>query len=178
MITQYVRDAAATAVIFGFFASSWYGWAQEAPPRSWRTPLGIGSAIALLAAVAGGLLTWRHWSAGTAFDDDTSRSFGVVVGIEFATAALGGGLLAVLRRAEFISAWIALVVGVHLFPVAVIIGYPLIHVVAALITLVAVAAIPVARARSVPVSAATGLGTGTVLLVTSLSSVVSALTAY
>lgn len=100
------------------------------------------------------------------------------MGIEFAAAALGGGLLAVLRRAEFISAWIALVVGVHLFPVAVIIGYPLIHVVAALITLVAVAAIPVARARSVPVSAATGLGTGTVLLATSLSSVVSALTAY
>lgn len=176
MVAQYVRDAAATAVIFGFFASSWYGWAQEAPPQSWRTPLGIGSGLALLTAVAGGLLTWRHWSDGTVFDDDTSRSFGIVVGIEFAAAAIGAGLLAVRRRAEYISVWIAFVVGVHLFPVAVLIGYPLIHVVAALITLVAIAAIPVARARSVSVSAVTGVGTGSVLLVAAMTSAVAALT--
>ncbi|MEU6075700.1 hypothetical protein [Micromonospora sp. NPDC047074] len=178
MTAQYVRDAAATAVVFGFFALSWYGWAQEAPPRSWRVPLGIASGIALLTAVVGGLLAWRHWSAGTAFDDGTSRSFGLVVGVEFAAAALGAGLLAVRRRTEFISTWVALVVGVHLFPVAALIGYPLIHVVAALVTLVAVAAIPVARARSLPVSAVTGLGTGTVLLVAALSSTVLALTGY
>jgi hypothetical protein len=165
MVAQYVRDAAATAVIFGFFASSWYGWAQEAPPKIWRTPLGIGSGLALLTAVAGGLLTWRHWSDGTVFDDDTSRSFGIVVGIEFAAAAIGAGLLAVRRRAEYISVWIAFVVGVHLFPV-----------VAALITLVAIAAIPVARARSVSVSAVTGVGTGSVLLVAAMTSAVAALT--
>jgi hypothetical protein len=178
MITEYVRDAAATAVVFGFFASSWFGWAQEAPPKSWRTPLGVGSVIALLTAVGGGLLAWRHWSDGTVFDDDTGRSFGIVVGIEFVAAAAGAGLLALRRRAEFISAWIAFVVGVHLFPVAVILEYPLIHVVAALVTLVAIAAIPVARARSIPVSAATGLGTGAVLLVAALASLVAALTGY
>ncbi|PZV98893.1 hypothetical protein SAMN05443287_102128 [Micromonospora phaseoli] len=38
------------------------------------------------------------------------------------------------------------------------------------ITLVAVTANPVARARSVPVSAVTGLGTGTVLLLAALCS--------
>lgn len=178
MIAEYVRDAAATAVVFGFFASSWFGWAQEAPPKSWRAPLGAGSVIALLTAVGGGLLAWRHWSDGTVFDDDTGRSFGIVVGIEFAAAAAGAGLLALCRRAEFIPAWIALVVGVHLFPVAVILEYPLIHVVAALVTLVAIAAIPVARARSIPVSAATGLGAGAVLLVAALASLVAALTGY
>ncbi|MDG4797074.1 hypothetical protein [Micromonospora sp. WMMD1082] len=178
MIAEYVRDAAATAVIFGFFALSWYGWGQEAPPKGWRVPLGIGSAVAAVTAIVGGLLAWRHWSAGTAFDDDTSRAFGIVVGIEFGAAALGAGLLAVRRRADLISAWVAFVVGVHLFPVAALIGYPLIHVVAALITLVAVAAIPVARARALPVSAVTGLATGSVLLAAALGSVAVTVTGY
>ncbi|MEH1125289.1 hypothetical protein [Micromonospora sp. CPCC 206061] len=178
MTAYYLRDAAATAVVFGIFASSWLGWAQESPPKSWRVPLGVGSVLALLTAVAGGLLTWRHWSGGTAFDDGTSRSFGIVVGIEFAAAALGAGLLVLRRRAEFMSAWIAFVVGVHLFPVAVIIDYPLIHAPAMLITLVAVVAVPVARARSVSVSAITGLGSGVSLVATALTSLTLALTAY
>ncbi|PZG20282.1 hypothetical protein C1I95_09890 [Micromonospora craterilacus] len=178
MITEHVRDAAATAVVFGFFASSWYGWAQEAPPRTWRRPLVAGSVAAILMVVAGALLAWRHWSDGTAFTAETSRNFGIVVGIEFGLAALGAGVLAALRRRDVIPAWIAFVVGVHLFPVAALIGYPLIHVVAALITLVAVAAVPVARSRSLPVSAVTGLGTGSVLLAAAGSSLGIALLGY
>ncbi|GAB2917658.1 hypothetical protein GCM10027280_00840 [Micromonospora polyrhachis] len=178
MIALHVRDAAATAVIFGFFASSWYGWAQEAPPPAWRKLLATGSITAILMAVAGGLLAWRHWSDGTAFDADTSRTFGIVVGIEFGLAGIGAGILAALRRSELISAWIALVVGVHLFPVAELIDYPLIHVVAALITLVALAAIPVARSRSLKVSAVVGVGAGSVLLAAAVSSLVIALVGY
>ncbi|WP_344581782.1 hypothetical protein [Nonomuraea roseoviolacea] len=98
--------------------------------------------------------------------------------MEFASAALGAGLLALRRRTEFMLAWVAFVVGVHLFPVATIIGYPLIHGVAALTTLAALAAVPVARTRAVPVSAAAGAGMGTVLLVAALSSAMAALTAY
>jgi hypothetical protein len=30
---QYTRDAAMSALILGFFASSWFGWAQEKPRR-------------------------------------------------------------------------------------------------------------------------------------------------
>ena len=178
MTAHFIRDAAATAAIFAFFAFSWLGWAQEAPPKSWRAPLGVGSGLAVLTAIAGGLLTWRHWSDGTAFDEDTSRTFGIVVGIEFAAAALGAGLLAMRRRAEFTSVWIAFVVGVHLFPVAVIIDYPLIHVPATLVTLVAVGAVPLARARSLAVSAVVGLGSGAALLASALTSLVLTLTAY
>ncbi|GAB3153708.1 hypothetical protein GCM10027290_47010 [Micromonospora sonneratiae] len=178
MIALHVRDAAATAVIFGFFASSWYGWAQEAPPAAWRKRLATGSILAMLVAVAGGLLAWRHWSDGTAFDADTSRTFGIVVGIEFGLAGLGAGILALLRQSEMISAWIAFVVGVHLFPVAILIDYPLIHVVAALITLVSLAAVPVARFRSLRVSAVVGVGTGSVLLVAAVSTVIIALVGY
>ncbi|RLP93660.1 hypothetical protein EAD89_05620 [Micromonospora sp. BL4] len=178
MITEHVRDAAVTAFVFGFFASSWFGWAQEAPPKRWRPVLIAGSVLSLLTAAAGALLGWRHWSDGTVFDDDTGRTFGIVVGIEFGVAALGVGLLALLRRRELSAPWVALVVGLHLFPVAALLDYPLIHVVAALVTVVAVAAVPVARARAVTVSAVVGLGTGVVLLAAGVSSLLIALVAY
>ncbi len=174
MFAEHVRDFAATAVIFGFFASSWFGWAQEAPPGRWRGLLAAGSVTGLLTAIAGALLTWRLWHNGTAFDEATSRAFGVVVAIEFGAAALGAVLLTRRGRRDLISMWVAFVVGVHLFPVATLIGYPMIHLVAALITVVSVAAIPVARARKLSVSAVVGAPTGLVLLTAALFSVVSA----
>jgi hypothetical protein len=74
MTAEFLRDAAATAAVFGFFASAWFGWAQ-----------------------------------------------------------------------------------------------------AILVTLVAVVAVPLARSRSVAVSAVTGLGAGTVLLTAALCSMASVL---
>jgi hypothetical protein len=125
MSAAFVRDAAATAAVFGFFAASWFGWAQDDPPKPWRRPLIAGSILSLLTAVAGGLLTWRHWTDGTVFDADTSRTFGVVVGV--------------------------------------------------LVTLAAVVAVPLARSRSLAVSAVTGLAAGTVLLAAALFSTASVL---
>lgn len=29
---QYARDGAMSALVLGFFASCWFGWAQEKPP--------------------------------------------------------------------------------------------------------------------------------------------------
>jgi hypothetical protein len=45
MFAEHLRDTAATAAVFGFFASSWFGWAQEAPPRAWRKPLIVGAVV-------------------------------------------------------------------------------------------------------------------------------------
>ena len=98
-----------------------------------------------------------------------------MVGIEVAAAGLGAGLLAVRRRTALIPVWIALVVGLHLVPVAALLRYPLLYVVAALVTLVALAAVPLARPRSAAISAVTGLATGTVLLAAALFSIGSAL---
>jgi hypothetical protein len=170
MTTIFLRDAAATAAIFGFFASAWFGWAQERPPPEWRGLLIAGSVASLVTAAAGALLTWRFWDDGSAFDADTSRAFGIVVGVEVVACAAGAIVLAVRRRSDLTAAWIALVVGLHLFPVAALLGYGLLHVVAAAVTAVALVAIPVARSRSVAVSAVTGLATGTVLLTAALVS--------
>lgn len=79
---------------------------------------------------------------GTAFDEDTSMTFGIVVGIEFVLAGAGAALLRARRKQDVTPVWIALVVGLHLFPVAAIIAYPLIHVAGALVTVAALAAIP------------------------------------
>ncbi|WP_018588194.1 hypothetical protein [Salinispora arenicola] len=173
MLAEHVRDSAATAVIFGFFASSWFGWAQEAPPARWRKFLAAGSVTSLFTALVGGLLTWRLWHNDTAFDEDSSRAFGVVVAIEFGAAALGSVLLALRGRRDLISMWVAFVVGAHLFPVAALIGYSMIYVVAALITVVSVVAHPVARARKLSVSAVVGAPTGLILLTAAVFSVAS-----
>jgi hypothetical protein len=117
MTTEFVRDAAATAAIFGFFGSVWFGWAQEHPPKSWRPWLLTGSVVSLLTMLAGGLLVWRHRSDGSAFDEHTSKTFGVVVGIEVVLAGLGAVVLGARGRRDVVPVWIALVVGIHLFPV-------------------------------------------------------------
>jgi len=126
--------------------------------------------LSVAVAVAGGVLTWQHWSDATTFDPATSRVFGVIVGIEFVAAGLVAAVLHVRRLPDLVPAWVALVVGVHLFPLAPLLRYPLLYVTAGLVTLGALVAVPVARSRSLPVSAVTGLATGTVLLATALVS--------
>lgn len=175
MTSEFSRDAAMTAAIFGFFAMAWFGWAQEHPPQSWKKWLIVGSVLAPLALVAGGLLAWRLWNTGTAFGGDTGQIFGIIVGVEFGLAGIGAGLLAWRGRKELIPVWIALVVGVHLFPLAPLLHYPLLYLVAALVTIAALAAVPIARGRSVPVSAVNGLGVGTVLLAAAIFSLADAL---
>ena len=174
MKAEFRRDATATAAIFGFFAASWFGWAQENPPTAWQTALIAGSILALLVAGAGGVLTWRQWSSGTVFNAHTSRRFGLIVGLEFAIAGVGAGVLTALGKADLIPAWVALVVGVHLFPLAPLLKYPILYGVAALVSISALVAAPLAATLAVPVSAITGLTTGIVLLAAALFSLLTA----
>lgn len=48
--------------------------------------------------LAGGIQTWRHWNDGTEFDEDTSKAFGIIVGIEFVLAGAGAALLRARTR--------------------------------------------------------------------------------
>jgi hypothetical protein len=87
------------------------------------------------------------------------------VGIEFAVAALGAVVLAWRRRGELTPVWVALVVGVHFFPLARLLQNTLLYAVAVTVVAVAVAAIPMVRSHELAPSAVTGVGTGCVLLV-------------
>lgn len=176
MTSEFSRDAAMTAAVFGFFAMAWFGWAQEHPPRSWKKWLIAGSVLAPMTLVAAGLLAWRDWNTGTAFEgDDTGQTFGIIVGVEFGLAGIGAAVLARRGRRELIPVWIALVVGVHFLPLAPLLHYPLLYLVGSLVIIVALAAVPIARRRSVPLSAVNGLGVGATLLVAAIFSLADAL---
>ena len=99
------------------FHTAVYASSQEHPPNTCRTALTLASVGSILVAALGGVLTWQYWSDGSAFEqDNTARSFGIAVGIEFALAGIGAAVLGRTRRNELTPAWVALVVGVHLVP--------------------------------------------------------------
>jgi hypothetical protein len=173
---QFVRDNAMTALFFGFFASSWFGWAQQKPPASWVRYLALGSVLGLATAVTGGIVAALHWSDGSALSEPGAmRRYGIIVGIEFAVAAIGVGVLAWRKLAEYMPTWVCLVVGVHFWPMAPVLQNPGSYVVGALLCVVAVGGVLVARRRSVPISFATGIGAGVTLLVFAAIGLVAAL---
>jgi hypothetical protein len=172
---QSVRDHAMTALILGFFASAWFGWAQERPPLAWRRPLIVGALLSVVIAVFGATLAWRSWSAGSALSEPGAmRSYGIIVGIEFGIAAVGAAGLAALGHSDDISSWICLVVGVHFLPMAPLLKNPSLVVLGALLTAVALTGVLVSRRTALAPSAITGAGAGVVLLGFALGSAVSA----
>jgi hypothetical protein len=161
-----VRDNAMTALILGFFASSWFGWAQERPPAAWRTPLIVGALLSIVVAVAGAVLAWRNWSAaGSALSEPGAmRRYGIIVGVEFGVAAAGAAGIAVWGRSEYIAPWICLVVGVHFVPMAPVLKSPSLIALGILMVAIAVAAVVVSRRTELAPSALTGVGAGVALL--------------
>ncbi|MBB4934574.1 hypothetical protein F4561_005394 [Lipingzhangella halophila] len=167
-----LRDAAMAAAVLAFFASAWFGWAQERPPAGWKALLAIGSVGSVLVAGATGVLAAVNWSSGSVLDDQARfESYLVIVGIEFGVASLGAGVLALRRGFAYIAPWVCLVVGVHFFPMASVLGNPGFYVLAVVLTVLAFAAPLLAARRGVPVSFATGASAGTVLLLFALWSV-------
>jgi hypothetical protein len=162
---QYVRDDAMTALILGFFASSWFGWAQERPPAAWRSPLIAGSVLSLLVAVIGAVIAWLNWSGGSALSEPGAmRQYGIIAGAEFGIAAVGAAAIVVWGRREYVAPWICLVVGVHFWPMAPVLENPSLIVLGALLTAVAVVAVLVSRRSGLALSAVTGVGAGSALL--------------
>jgi hypothetical protein len=148
----------------------WFDWAQQQPPRGWRRWLIVGAVAGLLTAIAGGIVAWQNWDTGTVFDAATGRSFGIVVGIEVLLAGPGAWFLASRKRNELIPPWVAVVVGVHFFPLAPLFNDPMFYVLAVTVTIGALASVPLARSRSLAVSAVTGVVTGSLLLAAALFS--------
>jgi len=162
---QYARNGAMSALILGFFASCWFGWAQEKPPPVWRSLLIVGAVLSLIVAVVGAVYAWRNWSGGSALGEPGAmRRYGIIVGVEFAIAAVGAAVIALCGGGEYIAAWVCLVVGVHFWPMAPVLKSPSLIALGALLTGVAVVAVLVSRTTAVATSAITGAGAGLALL--------------
>jgi hypothetical protein len=160
-----VRDSAMIGLVLGFFASSWFGWAQERPPGSWRTPLIVGAALSLAVAVGGGVYAWRNWSASSALGESGAMwRFSVIVWAEFIIAAIGCAVLALRRCAAYFAPWVCLVVGLHFLPMAPVFETPSLLLLGVLLIAVAVIAVAVSRRTAIAPSAITGVCAGLILL--------------
>jgi hypothetical protein len=161
----YARDNAMTALILGFFASSWFGWAQERPPAAWRPLLIAGAVLSIAVAVVGAVLAWQNWSGGSALGEPGAmRQYGIIVGVEFAVAAAGAAGIALWGHSEYIPPWICLVVGVHFVPMAPVLENRSLIALGVLLVAIAVAAVVVAGRTNLAPSALTGAAAGVALL--------------
>jgi hypothetical protein len=164
----FVRDHLMIGVIFGVASFVWFGWGQEDPPRAWRAVLGIGAALGAVLALASGFFAWRNWSAATVFDlAKVASRFGVVVGAEVLICGVGALVLARKRLTRYIAPWICGVVGLHFVPLALLFANATLLLPALVMVLVAILSVRAGRQGRLTPSAGTGLGAGTVLLLTS-----------
>jgi hypothetical protein len=154
-----------TALILSFFASCWFGWAQERPPAAWRPLLITGAVLGIAVAVIGAVLAWRNWSGGSALSEPGAmRHYSIIVGVEFGITAAGAAGIDAWGRSEYIAPWICLVVGVHFVPMAPVLDHPSLITLGILMVAIAMAAVVVSRRTDVAPSALTGVGAGVSLL--------------
>jgi hypothetical protein len=172
---QTVRDGAMTALILGFFASIWFGWAHEGPPPAWRKFLTAGAVLSLMVAVVGAVLAWQNWSGASALGEPGAmRRYGIFVGVEFGIAALGAAVFIRRGHTRYLAPWICLVVGVHFFPIAPVLENPLLVVLGAVLTAIAVTAVLVSRRTNLAPSAIAGAGAGVALFSVAVVGLVAA----
>jgi hypothetical protein len=152
-----------TALIEGFFGFVWFGWGQANASAGLRDWLAVAGVAAGLVALAGGVQAFRGpASTGVLHDRRARRRYGIAVGVEFALAGVGAGVLALAGQSDFIPVWVCAVVGLHFFPLASLLEDPLLVPLGASVATVALVAL-VAEPAGVAPSTVTGIGAGTLL---------------
>lgn len=152
--------------IFGIMSFVWFGWAQEAPRKSWRAYIGIASGIALLLGLAGVYLSVTNWNQASALRDNDSFTFYIIVfWLEIIIGAIGVIVLFGMKKREYAAPWIALIVGVHFIFLADIFKDGALYVLAVLMVAAALVSPWLARRLEVAYSAVTGISSGVLLFI-------------
>jgi hypothetical protein len=168
------REYALTALFEGFFGAAWFGWGQAEPPATLSAILAAGSVVAILTAIAGGVLSYRFRSSSAAMDEQASRRrYGITVGIEFGLAGIGAAALGISGQSAYIPVWVCAVVGVHFFPLAPVLRDRTLFPLGALVSGAAAAALIVGLTTHVAPSAVTGVAAGWLLTLFALANLVS-----
>jgi hypothetical protein len=169
------RDAGFTALFLGFFAAAWFGWGQAGERfGAWLT---AGSIVSWLVAIAGLVVGLRSTAEGSAMRrPGANRRYGIIVGTEFGSAAVGAAILGVTGQAEYIPAWICAVVGVHFFPLAPVLGDRGLYPLGVATVAVAIAGLLTGLLSDVDAVTVVGVGAGLLLLGYSLLALVKART--
>lgn len=155
MIDQaFPRDLVMIGAVFGLAAFIWSGWAQEGPPGRavFRVVLGALSVCGLALMVPSILLSIRHWDEATAIATGTT-TVTVYIVIVWAEIIVGGvlGFLAIRSgHSDWVAPLIFAIVGIHFFALAMVFAQPVLHLAAALLTVVAVVAFLLPRDIAAP----------------------------
>jgi len=158
-------DSGITALVLGFFAMMWFSWGQADAPRVLGTALAVGSVVALVVAVMGGIRAVRSRRTDGALNEPTARrQYGLVVGVESGCALVGTAVLGATGVGAYIPVWICAVVGLHFVPLASVLGAPPLRWLGAVVTAVAVGALLVGVSTGVAPGSVTGAGAGVALL--------------
>ncbi|GIP38209.1 hypothetical protein J31TS4_14890 [Paenibacillus sp. J31TS4] len=164
METDYIRDYAMYAAIFGMFSFVWFGWAQEKPREHWRKYIGIASGAALLVCLIGVYLSVTHWDSATTLSEKGSyKNYLIVFYTEFILAGLGAFLLIRSKKKDYVAPWIAFIVGVHFFWLVSIFKDPSLYILAVVMIAISVLSPWGSNKLGVASSAITGIGSGIAL---------------
>lgn len=159
------RGRGTTALVEGFFASAWFSWGQENPPDGLIRFLTVGSVVAIVVAIAGGILAYRSPAASTTMaDPGVRRRYFILVGIEFGALAFGAVILSVLGWGDYIPVMVCAGVGIHFIPLAQVLRSRMLVPLGCLLILVSGVALVVGLRTDIAMSAVTGVGAGSCLL--------------
>lgn len=171
------RDHAATAVFEGFFACGWFGWGQVAAPTWLRPLLGLGSGLAIAIAISA-LRKARRQPRSTSHlhqDRDAMRRYAILVGIEFATAAIGAIALETAGPARYVPVLVCAVVGAHFYPLAPVLRDRSLIALGTLLCAAAAAGLATGMSTHTAPSTVTGPLAGCALLIFALTALVRSL---
>jgi hypothetical protein len=165
---QSDRTRGIAAVIEGYFAVAWFGWAMAAVGSGLLSHLlQVGLGLGVLTVIVGIVLAVRSRGQGTPMRDRAvRRRYGILVGLEFALLGAGAAALAISGLGKWIPVWICAGVGIHFIPLSRVLGERSLLIFGVLITAVAAAALVVGLTSAVAPSTITGTGAGLCLLVT------------
>jgi len=162
--TATERDSAVNALVLGFAASMWFGWAQQAPPDGWANWLTAGSLVSLVVALAAGVaavsaVRGRRGASAMA-DPRARRRYWRVVSAEAVAIGAGAVVLGLCGRADDVAAWILFVVGVHFVPLGDLFHIAGLRVIGVMLAGVGVLAAFAGSSAGVSPSAVAGAGGG------------------
>lgn len=164
MEIDYIRDFAMYTAIFGIMSFVWFGWAQEAPRKSWRAYIGIASGVALIVGLAGVYLSVTNLDAASALrNNDSLTTYIIVFWLEMIIGVIGVIVIFSMKKREYAAPWIALIVGVHFIFLADVFDDAALYVLAVLMAAAALISPWMARKLDVAYSAVTGISSGILL---------------
>lgn len=164
---QSGRTRGSAAVIEGYFAVAWFGWAMAAAGSALLSYLlQIGLGLGVLTAIRGIVPAVRSRGQRTPMRDRAvRRQYGILVGVEFALLVAGAAALAISGLGKWIPVWTCAGVGIHFIPPSRVLGERSLLIFGVLITAVAAAALAASLISAVASGTITGAGAGLCLLV-------------